>query len=88
MNLYDLMNAELQRMTDEMNGWFKLSIESGMQADRYGNKEPSPNAKIAAQNYHECRKEVLAVRKRIFDSFEGYDKKIQEIIAEKALTSS
>jgi hypothetical protein len=54
--------------------------------DSYGHKTTHPNAKVFADKCKEIDAEIIKVREKIFSQFEKYDEKIQEKVAELALT--
>lgn len=86
MNLYSLINEELVRMYAERDNWFRLMLEVPDIKDSYGHKTAHPNAKIFADKYKEMDAEIVKLREKIFGQFERYDEKIQEKVAELALT--
>lgn len=79
MNLYELVNEELKRMYDERDMWLKMSM--AMKVD-------SSDGRLSGERYRKLDNEIIDIRKKLFSQIENYDKKIQEKIAELALTGN
>ncbi len=88
MNLYDLINAELDRMNVKMQWHWKTMQEykNMIVNQKTGQLEDHPNFKVHRDEYWKLDEEIREQRKKIFAQFEKYDEKIQEKVAELALT--
>ncbi len=90
MNLLDLVDKELERMYKERDRWFELTAQC-IQEEKREEKfrgATSGMSRVYGDRFKELEVEIKEVRKKIFGQVENYDKKIQEKIAEMALTGS
>lgn len=78
MNLYDLLNEEMKRLIHDRDHWYSTVLN----VDRNN----ATSVKLARDQYYKYSDLVDEQRKKIFAQFENYDKKIQEKVAELALT--
>jgi hypothetical protein len=86
MNLYDLVNEELKRMYEEKSVLFNILIQIS-ENKKFGDVSGHNHRDFSAR-FRAIESEIKDIRSKMLTQFESHDQKIQEKIAELALTGN